>query len=51
MRWIPTVAVFVALALVAPIWPWSKGWGWIPATMIGVTLGTIVLFTLSFAPT
>lgn len=50
MRWLPTVAVLVALVLVAPWWPWSQGWGWTPAGMVAVTLATIVLFTLTVAP-
>lgn len=50
MRWLPTLAVVVALLLVAPIWPWSSGWGWVPAGMVGVTLATILLFTLSVLP-
>ncbi len=50
VRWIPSIAVLVALLLAAPLWPWSRGWGWTPAGMVGVTLATIVLFTLSVAP-
>ncbi len=50
MRWLPSLVVLVLLVLVAPVWPWSRGWGWVPAGMVGVTLGTILLFTLSFAP-
>ena len=50
MRWLPTVAVLVALVLTAPVWSWSRGWGWTPAAMVGVVLATIVLFTLSVAP-
>ena len=50
VRWLPSLFVFVALVLAAPLWPWSRGWGWTPAAMVGVTLMTIVLFTLSVAP-
>lgn len=50
VRWIPVVAVLAVLLLVAPVWPWSRGWGWTPAAMVGVTLGTILLFTLSVLP-
>ena len=50
MRWIPLVAVLVALALVVPLWPWSRGWTWAPAGMVAVTLVTILLFTLSVTP-
>ena len=44
------MAVVATLVLVLPLWPWSRGWGWVPAAMVGVTLATIVLFTLSVAP-
>ena len=50
MRWVPSIVVLVALVLAAPLWSWSRGWGWTPAAMVGVTLATIVLFTLSAAP-
>jgi hypothetical protein len=50
LRWLPTVVVLGAVLLVAPFWPWSRGWGWTPAGMVGVTLGSIVLFTLSVSP-
>lgn len=50
MRWLPTIVVLVAFVLAAPIWPWSRGWGWTPAGMVGVTLATILLFTWSVAP-
>jgi uncharacterized membrane protein len=49
-RWIPTLVVLVALVAVLPVWPHSRGWGWTVAGMVGMTLGTIVLFTLSVAP-
>ncbi len=50
MRWLPTIVVLLALLAVSPRWPWSRGWGWAPAGMVGVTLATIVLFTLSVDP-
>lgn len=50
MRWIPTIAVAVGLVLVLPLWRWSRGWGWAPAGMVGITLATILLFTLSVEP-
>jgi len=50
VRWLPTIAVLITLVLVAPLWPWSRGWGWTPAGMVTVTLATIVLFTVSVAP-
>lgn len=50
LRWLPTIVVLVVLLLVAPVWRWSRGWGWTPAAMVGVTLTTIVLFTLAVEP-
>lgn len=50
VRWLPALAVAATLLLVMPLWRWSRGWGWVPAGMVGVTLATIVLFTLSVAP-
>ena len=50
MRWIPLVVVGVALVLVAPVWPWSRGWTWVPAAMVAVTLVTIALFSLAVVP-
>lgn len=50
MRWIPSIVVVVTLVAVAPLWPWSRGWTWAPAAMVGVTAVTILLFTLSVAP-
>ena len=50
LRWFPLVAVLLALLLVAPVWPWSRGWTWVPAGMVGVTLGTILLFTYAVLP-
>jgi hypothetical protein len=35
---------------VMPLWPHSRGWGWNVAGMVGMTLATIVVFTLSVAP-
>lgn len=50
VRWLPSIVVLGALLLVAPLWPWSRGWTWVPAGMVGVTLLTILLFTLSVQP-
>lgn len=41
---IPVVAVALLVILVLPFWPWSRGWGYNPAGILGVTLGTVVLF-------
>lgn len=37
MTWaIPSIVVAVVLLLAMPLWPWSRGWGWIPTGMVGV---------------
>lgn len=51
LRWTPLVAVLLVAVLVAPLWRWSRGWGWTPAGMVAVIAGTIALFTLSVTPT
>lgn len=45
-------AALIALVLVAalPVWPWSRGWGWAPAGMVAMGLGTLVLFSLAVVP-
>ncbi len=50
---IPTwpVAVLAALTvLVAPVWPWSRGWTWAPAGMLAMGLASMVLFSASVVP-
>jgi len=39
------VIVFLMLA-VAPIWPYSRGWGWNWVGILGLGAGSVVLFTL-----
>lgn len=48
--WVATPAVVVLLVVlaVAPIWPWTRGWGWTPAGIVGVTVVTIGLFTTAW---
>lgn len=45
-------AALIVLVLVAalPVWPWSRGWGWAPAGMVAMGLGTLVLFSLAVVP-
>ena len=50
LAYLPGIVVLVALVLVLPLWPWSRGWGYVPAAMVGVVLGSIVLFTFAFVP-
>lgn len=46
MAFVPLVLVGLVLALVLPWWPWSRGWGYAPAGMMAVVLGTAALFLL-----
>jgi hypothetical protein len=44
-------AVVAALTLlVAPLWPWSRGWSWAPAGMFAMGLATILLFSYAIVP-
>jgi hypothetical protein len=50
---IPTwqVTVLTVLTvLVAPLWPWSRGWTWAPAGMLAMGLAGMVLFSLTILP-
>jgi hypothetical protein len=42
---VPALVLLVFVVLVAPIWRWSRGWGWAPAGMFAVALGVVALFT------
>lgn len=41
---VPVLLVALLIVLVLPFWPWSRGWGYNPAGILAVTLGTILLF-------
>jgi hypothetical protein len=45
-------AILIALVLVfvLPVWPWSRGWGWAPAGIVAMGLGTMIVFSLSVVP-
>lgn len=50
---IPVVQVTIVAALtlfVAPLWPWSRGWTWAPAGMLGMGLAGILLFSATVIP-
>lgn len=36
--------------LAAPLWPWSRGWGWAPAGMLAVGTATMALFWWTVVP-
>lgn len=44
------VAIGALVVLAAPLWPWSRGWGWAPAGMLTVGLATMALFWWSVVP-
>lgn len=44
VRVVPIVAIAVLVILVMPLWPWSRGWGWIPTGILGMGLATMLLF-------
>ena len=47
---VSTVLIALVLVAVLPFWPWSRGWGWAPAGMVAMGLGTLVLFSLAVVP-
>lgn len=44
------VVLVVLLLVAAPLWPWSRGWTWAPAGILGIGLGTLLLFQFSVLP-
>jgi hypothetical protein len=44
------VAIGALVALAAPLWPWSRGWGWAPAGILALGLATMALFWWSVVP-
>jgi hypothetical protein len=47
---VPTVLLALLVIAVMPVWPYSRGWGWPPAGILGMGLATMVLFSLTVAP-
>lgn len=44
----PTLVIGSVALAAAPIWPYSRGWGWPLAGIFGVAAGTAALFTLAW---
>lgn len=44
------VLVAAAVLFVLPFWPWSRGWGWVPAGVLGMGFATMLLFTWAVEP-
>ena len=40
----------VLVLLMTPFWPWSRGWGWAPAGILALGVGTMFLFSLTVTP-
>ncbi len=47
---VPSVVLALLVVLVAPLWPWSRGWGWPPAGILAMGLVTMLLFSWSVVP-
>ena len=44
----PSLVMLGFVVLTAPIWPYSRGWGWSVAGMSGVGLFVAALFSLAW---
>jgi hypothetical protein len=47
---VPTVLLGLLVILSLPVWNWSRGWGWAPAGMLAMGLGSLVLFSFTVTP-
>lgn len=47
---IPAVLIGLLTLLVAPLWPWSRGWTWAPAGILAIGLVTLLLFSWAVVP-
>jgi hypothetical protein len=47
---VPTVLLGLLVILALPVWNWSRGWGWAPAGMLAMGLGSLVLFSFTVTP-
>lgn len=45
---LPTLVMLVAAVAAAPVWPWSRRWGWQVSGMFGVTAATAALFSVAW---
>jgi hypothetical protein len=47
---VPALILAALVVVAAPVWPWSRGWGWPPAAILGKGLVTLLLFSWSVVP-
>lgn len=47
---IGTVALGLLMLAAAPLWPWSRGWGWAPTGILAVGFATFLLFQFAVVP-
>ncbi len=47
---VPMALIALLLVGAIPVWPWSRGWGWAPAGMLAMGLGTLIAFSLTVVP-
>lgn len=45
---VPSLVMLAFVVVTAPIWPYSRGWGWTIAAMSGVGLFVAGLFSLAW---
>lgn len=44
----PTLVMLIVALAAAPLWPWSREWGWPLAGIFAVAAGTAALFTVAW---
>jgi hypothetical protein len=47
---LPLFLLGLLTVAVAPLWPWSRGWGWAIAGILGMGLATYALFQFAVVP-
>lgn len=45
---VPSAVMLAFVVVTAPIWPYSRGWGWSVAGMAAVGLGVAIMFSLAW---
>ncbi len=45
---VPTLVMLSVAVAAAPLWPWSRQWGWPVAGIFAVAAGTAALFTTAW---